>query len=83
MPPKNCCHKNINSTFGFFGYMWTSHIGFFCSLTLELNYFILKEIPTNIYKLEHMKYICVEKIHVTRYEKLRIYFKTKVMGRVL
>jgi hypothetical protein len=32
--------------------MWTSHIGFFCSLTLELNYFILKEIPTNSYKLE-------------------------------
>ncbi len=30
-----------------------------------------------------MKFICVEKIHVTKYEKLQIYFKTKVMGGVL
>jgi hypothetical protein len=43
----------------------------------------LKEIPTKIYKLEHMKYICVEKLHVTKYEKLQIYLKIKVMGGVL
>ncbi len=30
-----------------------------------------------------MKYICVKKIHVKEYEKLQIYFKTKVMGGVL
>ncbi len=30
-----------------------------------------------------MKYICVEKILVTKYENLQIYFKTKVMGGVL
>jgi hypothetical protein len=30
-----------------------------------------------------MKYICVEKIHVTMYEKLQIYFKIKVMGGIL
>jgi hypothetical protein len=30
-----------------------------------------------------MKYICDEKIHITKYEKLQIYFKTKVMGGVL
>ncbi len=30
-----------------------------------------------------MKYICVEKIHITKYEKLQIYFKTKVMGGFL
>ncbi len=30
-----------------------------------------------------MKYICVKKINVTKYEKLQIYFKTKVMGGVL
>jgi len=27
-----------------------------------------------------MKHIYVQKIHVTMYEKLQIYFKTKVMG---
>ncbi len=30
-----------------------------------------------------MKYICVEKIHVRKYEKLQIYFIIKVMGGVL
>jgi hypothetical protein len=30
-----------------------------------------------------MKYICVEKIHVTKYEKLQIYFKTKDIGGIL
>jgi hypothetical protein len=29
-----------------------------------------------------MKYICV-KINLIKYEKLQIYFKTKVMGEVL
>jgi hypothetical protein len=55
----------------------------YITLTLNLNWFILKETPTNIYKLEHMKYICVKKIHIIEYEKLQIYFKTKVMGGVL
>ncbi len=40
-------------------------LDYFCSfqvysLILDFNYFILKEILTNIYELEHMKYICVE-----------------------
>ncbi len=30
-----------------------------------------------------MNYICVKKILTTKYEKLQIYFKTKVMGGVL
>jgi hypothetical protein len=43
MPPKNCSHINLNYAFDFFGYMWTSQLGFFCSfqvycLTLNLNY---------------------------------------------
>ncbi len=63
---------------------WIIFVHFkYIALTLDLNYFILKEILTNIYKLEHMKCICVEKIHVTKYEKLQINFKTKVMGGVL
>jgi hypothetical protein len=68
--------------------MWTSHIGFFCSFSVyyinfRLKLVYLKETPTKDHKLEHMKYICVEKIHITKYEKLQIYFKTKVMGGVL
>jgi hypothetical protein len=31
-----------------------------------------------MYELEHVKYICVE-INMSQYEKLQIYFKTKVM----
>ncbi len=54
----------------------------YIALALDLNQFILKEILTNIYKLEHIKYIYVE-INVTQYEKLQIYFKSKVMGGVL
>jgi len=30
-----------------------------------------------------MKYICVEKIYITKYEKLQIYFKIKVMDKIL
>jgi len=35
--PKNCNHKNRNSTFGFFGYMWTSHLGLFLFISSILH----------------------------------------------
>jgi hypothetical protein len=51
--------------FGFSGYMWTSHPGSFLFISsilhyINLKYFILRENSTNIYELEHMKYICVK-----------------------
>jgi hypothetical protein len=60
----------------------------FCSfqvycINFKLKLTYLKETRTNIYKFEHMKYICVKQIHFTKYEKLQIYFKTKVMSGVL
>ncbi len=68
--------------------MWTSHLGLFLlfqiyriNFRLKLTY--LKKTPIKFYKFEHMKYICVEKIHVAEYEKLQIYFKIKVMGGIL
>jgi hypothetical protein len=44
---------------------------------------IIKKKPQQTFTLEHIKYICVKKIHVTNYEKLQIYFKIKVMGGIL
>jgi hypothetical protein len=79
MPPKciwfflGTCEHLILNFFSHFKYIM---------LTLDLNYLIFFK-NSNIYKLEHRKYICVEKIHITKYEKLQIYFKTKVVGEVL
>jgi hypothetical protein len=65
MPPKNYNHKNINFAFGFFGTCGHHILVFFCSFEV---YFIifrfklvnLKKYPTNIYKFDQMKYICVK-----------------------
>jgi hypothetical protein len=35
--PKYCSHININSTFGFFGYMWTPHLGLFLFISSILH----------------------------------------------
>ncbi len=42
MSPKNYNHKNRNFAFDFFGYMWTSHFGFFCSFQVYCINFKLK-----------------------------------------
>jgi hypothetical protein len=64
-PPKIVVTKIKKIALGFFGTCGRHILDYFCSfkyitLDLKLNYFILKENPTNIYKLEHMKYIYVE-----------------------
>jgi hypothetical protein len=39
--------------------------------------------PTNIEKFELMEYICDKIIFVIKFEKLNIYFKTKVVDGIL
>jgi len=65
---KNYNHKHKKIKFGFLVHVnitsWIIFIHFkYIGLALDSNYFILKETSTNIYKLKHMKYICVEIIH--------------------
>jgi hypothetical protein len=54
---------------------------YYINFILKLVY--LKRNSNKYLQFEHMKYICVEKIHITKYEKLQIYFKIKVMVEVL
>jgi len=88
MPPKNCNHKYCISTFGFFNVSIeiTSWIKKNClkyiGLDLDLRQSFKKKTPTNIVELQHLKYICDKIIFVTKYEKLHIYFKIKVVGGI-
>jgi hypothetical protein len=34
-------------------------------------------------KIEHMKYTCNKIMHVAKFEKLHIYFKTRVVGGII
>ncbi len=58
-------------------------LDYFCSfqvycINFRLELVYVKNILTNIYKLEHMKYICVKKIHVTKYENCKYISKLRL-----
>jgi hypothetical protein len=54
----------------------------YIGLDLDLTQSFKKKTPTNIGEFQHMKYICDELILVMNYEKLHIYFKTRVVGGI-
>jgi hypothetical protein len=92
-PPKNCSHKYNHFAINFFGNVWTSHVGYIYIyifiylkhiwLALDLIYFYLFFNSTNIENFEHMEYINDKIIPITKFEILNIYFKTKVVDRIL
>ncbi len=57
-----------------FKYIW---------LALNLIQSIIFKNPTNIEKIEHMEYICNKIMPVAKFEKLHIYFKTRVVGGII
>jgi hypothetical protein len=56
-----------------FKYIW---------LTLDLKQLIILKNFTNIENFEHMKYICNIIIFMTKFQNLRMYFKTKIVGGI-
>jgi hypothetical protein len=80
-PYKNYSHRNINFACGCHILDYFCPFQVYCiNFKLKLVYF--KETTTNIYKLEHTKYICVKNT-CHKIWKLQIYFKINVIGEVL
>jgi len=70
-------YVSINITF------WIIFVFLKCIiLDLDLKQSFKKKNPTDIGKLQHMKYICDKIILVIEYENLHTYFKTKVVGGI-
>jgi len=86
--PQNYCHKNINFAFGFFGICGHHILDYLCLFEVYYISFRLELVYLKKYSNKHLQtwpdeiYLCQNK-HITKYEKLQIHFKTKVMGGIL